>query len=342
MVKLDTSRPVPILILGDGPDDTTGLSRISHDLSWLLSSMPEFKVGNMGRLAFGRSKYPWAQYSFGPHEQWGEERLEEAWNDLSQGQPGVILTLWDASRLLWFADPRTEELSRFLNSGKFQRWGYFMQDAAGVQADKLPLEAAHVMDGYDRVILASKWAKDLFDNTMQDSGRADYLPHPINTAVFKPENKEVMRLEFNVQEDEVLVGCVMTNQERKHWPVVMEAVAQIHNAKLWARVNKRLGYWNMDALAVEYGLSNRIILEDEKLSDYGMALRYSACDVTVNISGGEGFGYPVAESLACGVPVMTGEYGAQAELLKWTLEPDYTAESKLVTMSDGRIYEHLQ
>jgi len=39
---------------------------------------------------------------------------------------------------------------------------------------------------------------------------------------------------------------------------------------------------------------------------------------------GEGFGYPIVESMACGVPVIHGNYGGGAELIpddSWLVEP---------------------
>jgi glycosyltransferase involved in cell wall biosynthesis len=51
------------------------------------------------------------------------------------------------------------------------------------------------------------------------------------------------------------------------------------------------------------------------LSDERMAQAYSACNVTLGIGSGEGFGYPLAESLACGTPVLHGNYGGGAEII---------------------------
>jgi hypothetical protein len=53
---------------------------------------------------------------------------------------------------------------------------------------------------------------------------------------------------------------------------------------------------------------------------------YSACDITALPTGGEGFGYPAIESLACGTPVVTGSFGAQSEFLRgwrdaWLVNP---------------------
>ncbi len=330
MPKFNLNHPIPFLFLGDACDSLTGLGRIGHDLAWLISSMPEFKLGYLGRGGFGRSRFPWTSYNFSEQEQWGEGRIEQAWNDLAGNQKGIIFTCWDASRLLWFVDGRDP----FLQSDRFERWGYFMADGTGVIASQLPQEQAHVISRYQRALMASKWAYRLAEARDPVTGEGpsirvmdmDWMPHPINREIFKPLPRLYGRSAWAVPEQDTLIGCVMTNQARKQWPVVMEAMAHLGGMtktrpRLWLHTDLLLNYWNLQALAVEYGIGDQIICENRPLSDSELAMRYSACDATVIISGGEGFCYPIAESLSCGVPAITGSYGAQAELTKWHVEP---------------------
>lgn len=320
--KFNLNHPIPLLFLGDG-ESLTGLGRIGHDLAWLASSMPEFKVGFLGREGLTRSRVPWVQYSFPASAQWGEHHLERAWNDLAGSHRGIILTVWDASRLLWFVEGKDP----FLQSDRFERWGYFMADGTGVIAAQLPQEQAHVLSQYNRVLMASQWgyglARDEGPAAIQD---LDWLPHPINRTIFKPVPRMYARSAWGVSDQDTLIGCVMTNQARKHWPTVMEALAHLGEKtrtrpRLWMHTDILLHYWDLQALAVEYSIGSQIICENRPLSDSELAMRYSACDATVLISGGEGFCYPVAESLSCGTPVVTGSYGAQAELTRWLVDP---------------------
>lgn len=318
--RFNLNHPTSILILGDSPDSHTGLGRIGHDLAWLISSMPEFKLGYLGRMGFGRSRYPWTSYNFGPDEQWGERRIQEAWSDLAGNERGIILTVWDASRLLWFVDPNDS----FLASDRFEKWAYCMADATGVIASQLPQEQAHVLSQYNRVLMASKWAYNLASST--GAPDLDWLPHPINRTVFHPIPRMYGRSAWGVPDADTLIACVMTNQARKHWPTVMEAIAHLGSItnsrpRLWIHTDLLHHYWSLQSLAVEYGIGSQIICENRPLSDSELAMRYSACDATLIISGGEGFCYPVAESLSCGIPVITGSYGAQAELTRWLVEP---------------------
>lgn len=333
MSRFDTSRPIPILILSDSPDSGTGLARICHDVAWFLSAMPEFKVGVLGRMGVGRSHYPWTSYSFPATAQWGEEYLQDAFEDLSRGQRGIIFSCWDASRLLWLADPvgMPEKLQAFLASGAVERWGLFMADSEGVIPGKLPLTAAHVMSKFNRILVASKWAYGVTKNTLPDHPDVDWLPHPIHTDTFTPKDRMSARGHWGLKEKDILIGCVQANQARKSWPVVFEAISKMRSTTagrpyLWCHTDTvspvpGRGYWNLQALAYEYGISDHVILETARLSDSQMAERYSACDATVLISGGEGFGFPIPESLSCGVPCVSGKYAAGGDLCSHGVQP---------------------
>lgn len=314
--------PIPLLILGDSPSLGTGLSRIGQDLAWLLSSMPEFDVAYLGRGGQSHRRFPWMQYNFPASAQWGEELLQSTWEDFAGDRKGILLTAWDASRLLWLADPVGLPNAEWLRNPPFDLWGYFMQDAEGVQPGRLPHVHAAVMSRFKRVLLASKWAYGLAKSTLPAHPDVDWMPHGINTKIFKPSDmsleskRETRKYVFHTKLDKFW-GCVMTNQARKHWATVMEALSLSPGVFLWAHTDQLLGYWNLPAIAYEYGVMDRVFFDVEQRSDQSLAYHYNLCDLTLLISGGEGFGYPIAESLACGIPVVTGEYGAGAELVHY-------------------------
>ncbi len=318
--------PIPILILGDNPALPGGLSRIGHDLAQLLSSMPEFEVGYMGRGGKTTRRFPWMQYPYHESEQWGETLLQTVWEDFAGKRQGILFSVWDASRLLWLVDPTGMPNERWLRNPPFKKWGYFMQDAEGVTPAHLPMVDAGTMQGFDRVLLASEWAYQLTNLTLRHKD-VDWLPHGINTKVFAPTKmsrdeilaarKSLWGPRAGTQDVPVEVwGCVMANQARKHWPTVFETLRLSPEAFLWAHSNAVMGYWNLLALAIEYEVQDRVFIDTLPRMDDEMAFFYNLCNLTLLISGGEGFGYPIAESLACGVPVATGRYGAGGDLVK--------------------------
>jgi glycosyltransferase involved in cell wall biosynthesis len=167
---------------------------------------------------------------------------------------------------------------------------------------------------YDRVLASSEWgAKILVNGGRLDT---DWLPHGIWRDKFhiRGDAKSLIG-----QKHGVLVGCVMANQQRKDYPVAFRCLGELrrdygNNFNAWVHTDELIRYWNLPALAAEYGLGDCLEVTMD-LTDEQLALRYSACDCTILPSGGEGFGFPIAESLACGTSCIVSDYAGGAELV---------------------------
>ena len=124
------------------------------------------------------------------------------------------------------------------------------------------------------------------------------------------------------------MGIVATNQARKNWQLGIETARILldrgHDLRLWIHTDVIDRYWSLGNLIVDYGLVGRAAITITRFTDEQLAWMYSACDVTLGI-GPEGFGYPIAESLACGVPCIVGSYGAQAEFVPKEMQLDPNA-----------------
>lgn len=307
----------PILIVGDNPALPGGLSRIGRDLASLLCTMPEFRVGYLGRGEGTRRRFPWVSYCFHESGQWGQDYIQNAWEDFADGSPGVILTTDDPSRRLWFADSRgcAPELQKFLGDGRdFQKLGYFPIDSTGPDGVALGVEGAACLAGYDRVLAASEWGRDVLARTGRPD--SDWLPHGLLPTFHPvPHARGVLGL----APGQVMVGCVMANQGRKDFPAAFLAASLLrahygNRFKFWFHTDVAIRHWNVLALAADYGIGDCLEVTGA-LSDEALAVRYSACDATILPSAGEGFGYPIAESLSCGTACVVTDYAAGAELV---------------------------
>lgn len=348
---------IPLLILGDSPSLSTGLARIGRDIALLAARLPQFRVAYLGRgngahLGGGiaDSRLPFMQYTYQPtsEDQWGARVLPDVWRNWSRGERGVILTIWDPSRLTWFGDPRAtgmpeyQQLEQMLiadhEAGLYEKWGYFAIDAEGPGPNgALPGILASTIRGYDRVLAYSLFGKRVIDasfDALGDPMPVDWLPHGYNGSVFRPQDRAEARQrlatvfgiytracgELATNATAPLIGCVMSNQPRKDWGLWARIAALIAteqpSALFWCHTDTiDQGYWDLRILLDTFGLERRTIITADQPSDAEMAWRYSACDVTMLPSLGEGFGYPLVESLACGVPAIHGTYGAGSELL---------------------------
>ncbi len=309
----------PLLIVGDNPSLPGGLSRIGRDLATLACTLPEFRVGYLGRGDGNRRMFPFVVYPYHESYEWGQDVIREVWQDFSGGEDGLILTTDDPSRRTWFADPALypTKLEKFLGEGRnFRKLGYFPLDSTGPDPDILGIESRQTLAGYDKVLIASEWGKNLAFN----SGRrdADWLPHGFFPDKFKlnpSARKTIVR-----NEAEIWVGSVMANQSRKDFPVLFEMAAILkkhwgNKFRLWLHTNAAVQYWNVYALAADYGIQECLDLT-VGAADELLALRYAACDCTVLPSAGEGFGLPIVESMACGTPCVVTDYAAGQEWVK--------------------------
>lgn len=313
-----------LLFLSDAVSATSGLGRITRDLAKRVHENlgDVYEVATVGYGGNGSVKYPWPQYFLHPIENWLVPELPSIWEDFVGDEEGILMCVWDLSRLYWLGIPQTcpiPHLRRWVESAKMKKWAYHAIDAEGPNG-KLSTRIAETMKGFDRVLDYSEFSSKI-------TGNPQHLPHGIDTSVFYPHNHEESRKSFiqhgfiGLKPDSMLVGIVATNQARKNWQLGMETCRILldrgHDVRVWAHTDVLDRYWSIGSLIADYGLQGRVAVTNQRFTDEQMAEMYSACDVTLGIAP-EGFGFAEAESLACGVPVVCGSYGAQAEYVqKW-------------------------
>lgn len=332
-------KPTPLLILSDAPTAGTGLGGIAKDLATRIAAhMPEtFRVATAGYGGIVSRHLNFHQYILEGARDFVCPTLPEIWEDFAGNEKGVLLTIWDLSRLAWLAQPKIQceiaRLSDFLSEKPFKLWGYFPIDAEGPNR-KLTYPLKQTLMGFDRVLAYGKWAANIVDRTLDFPAVATpYLPHGIDSSIFYERNRKMCRKMFisftqactimgnlgeRIDEDcaEILIGIVATNQARKDWQLGIKTVALLaktHNVRLWIKTDVLERHWSIPALLLDYGINNQAIISLGDLSDDDMARAYSACDLTLGIGLGEGFGYPVFESIACQTSCIHGNYGGALE-----------------------------
>lgn len=326
--------PTPILFLTDSPDLTTGLARIGRDLAFHIHThLPDhFRVGFLGRGGMG-GDFPFPVYTI-PHNfigtggsaEWGASVLQDVWVKFtgSKTSPGIVFTIWDAARMLWLSRPEyiveSGTAKEFLTSRPFKLWGYFPIDGH-TPSKGLGTMAQESLKGYDRVLAYTKYGAEILDGLRAVTGRScEWLPHGMSS-VWYPRGKNLAREQMGWREDDFCVGVVAANQLRKDWGLAAR-VGEFLRIKFGARYQQwwhtdspdNPRGWSIDSLLDEFGLGPNTVLS-AKQDDEWMAMAYSACDVTLGIGAGEGFGFPLVESQMCGTPVVHGEYAGGADFI---------------------------
>lgn len=325
----------PLLIISDAPSASSGLGRICRDLATRIATELSdiYEVATLGYGGTGDKNLPFFQFPIEGMHDWYIPSLRSVWENFAGDRKGVVLTIWDASRLLWFARPDTagwcpdKEMREWLLSKPFEKWGYFPMDAEGPRGMLSRINSECLL-GFDRIIAYSDWAKGTIERTLSplDSEKRQLtaIPHGIDTSVFRPYNPRAVRgvfrndMQFNgpvIEEYDKIVGIVATNQTRKDYGMAIEAlalVAQDTAIRIFIQTDILERHWSLPGLLFDFNVLHRCIINTVQVSDEVMAKAYSACDLTLGI-GPEGFGYPGFESLACGTPVIAGSLGGHAE-----------------------------
>ncbi len=335
---------IPLLIVGDAPTLPTGLGRIARDVIELVrrDSLAErlpFRVAQLGLKYDGRV-CNWHVYPTYDQESWGMHDVAPAWEDwvgelAYASDRGVILTIWDPGRcpaIAWALNKTTQKERRGLTpiqdwverKAPWPRlWGYFAVDAADPQGG-LGGPVPETLKIYQRVLAYTSWGAEVLEKAC---GRpVPSLPHGIDLDIFAPQSELPADYPAAWKEDiRPLIGVVATNTPRKDWGVVFAALNGI-KARLWVHIDQlTTAAWSITELASQFGRNSAdALLVTLALSDEEMAKWYSACDATLAPGLGEGFGYPIVESLACGTPAIHVNYGGGRGLVPtaaWRFAP---------------------
>jgi glycosyltransferase involved in cell wall biosynthesis len=312
--------PRPLLLLSDSPSCSSGFGRITRELSWRIADDPEtaarWRVGCAGWGGVGSRAFPFPEYHFSLRQGHEIAELPEIADDFAGEEPLTILAIWDASRLGWLGRPSTlcehPGLREWLLTRRPVKWIYHPIDSVSESSVR-----GEVLKGFDRVLAYTQFGAD-------QTGYPDHLPHGIDTRVWQPRDHTTARSELcksftGLTPTSLLLGVVATNQARKDWRLAAETCRVLlergHDVRMWAHTDGAKGWWDLPRLFDDHGMKGRAAITTFQLSDAQMTWMYSACDVTLGIGLGEGFGYPIFESLACGVPCIAADYAGAAEFL---------------------------
>lgn len=330
---------IPILIVGDGPRLHSGLARIARDLTArLLVAQDELgiRVAQVGiDPPIGWHWTAWDFYGFqeGQHS-YGREELTEALQTIGaegHGRP-IVWLITDPSRCYDFLRrplPGTTEVEL---SDLADFWGYFPIDSHNPHG-AIGGPALQAAQACQRVIAYGAYGAKVLHASLKRGIPA--LPHGLEPGVWVPTPPERTDDGFAawtaaVPENAIRIGAVATNQPRKDLGLYFAALAYLEQIQsrpvyAWLHTDLLTRAWDIGQLAHDFGMTReQVFVSTQEITDVQLAARYSWSHVTFAPGLGEGFGYPIVESLGCGTPVVHGDFAGGAALIPnrdWLIRP---------------------
>jgi glycosyltransferase involved in cell wall biosynthesis len=232
-------------------------------------------------------------------------------------QPDLIITLGD----VWVMDPN------LLGQLPVAHW---------LPADCRPMSVADrgVAEASGAQLIAmSKFGLDRFKTA---GFPALYVPHGIDTTVFKPlDNVAELRASCGIEDGQFIIGVNQANNDaiRKALPEQMLAFAKFSKNHPEAILTLHTGVHqeggqDLEAVAENLGILDKVRVVDQYRYQAGIITPqdlnewYNVVDVLSQTVYAEGFGLPIMEAQAAGTPVLTTNASSMPEVNPYGLHVD--------------------
>lgn len=194
-----------------------------------------------------------------------------------------------------------------------------------IDSDPVPPPVLKVVKEAWKPLVYSRFGQRMMDNAGIE---ATFIPHGINTAIYHPHGREAAREVLGWPKDRYIVGMVAANKDRpsrKAFAANLTAFAAFQRDHpeamlyLHTQMDERVGGENLTQMITALGIQNVMAPDPYGLllgyPDEHMATLYTAFDVLLSVSMGEGFSMTPLEAQACQTPVIVGLWTATEELL---------------------------
>lgn len=312
-----------IAILSDSPTIPTGYAGQAKKLAKYLQSKGHqifylgnaYQGSNINNLELeGGEKFNFKIFGHGFSDQYFRNSMSRI---LKENKIDRFIILLDTFMLhgndAWFLNIDTAPAKTFF---------WFPSDGGG----GLPKGCERILQKIDIPVAMSKFGqkqvKDYHNiNTL-------HIPHGVNTKEFFPlsqEEKTKLKID-NGLKDKFVIGVVARNQPRKNLDRTIKAMKliseQIPNAVLYLHLdpNDPAGPFHLPSLVQKYNLENRVVYSGmnafQGFPQEKMNIVYNLMDCFLLTTSGEGFGVPLIEAMACGIPVVSTDYTTTQEIVK--------------------------
>lgn len=198
---------------------------------------------------------------------------------------------------------------------------YYPTDASPIKKEWID-----TLNKMDAQVCYSHYAEDVvtFSNGGVKPPNLHQIYHGVDTQTFHPVNQNVARANLGIPLDAFVVGMVARNQFRKRFDLLVKGFAEFAKdkpeAKLYLHTALKDVGFDIQELCQQFNIGSKLILTQNLTPAEGVPkeflnMIYNTFDVNALISLGDGFGLPVAESMATGCPQLVSGHSCLKELV---------------------------
>lgn len=309
-----------ILAVGDCIFQTTGFSTVMHNLFSRLRE--QYDIHNLAINYNGDYHPDQNLYKFYPSNVTGDDIY-------GLKRIGPLVKAHEFDLVFVLQDPYIADLYAV----RAREAGYEgpMILYTPVDGANLSRKYVNILNLYDHVVAYTEFGK----RELQRVGLStpcSVIPHGVDTELFKPGDKAEARDFLGIPQDKFVVQYTAQNQPRKKvdyfiW-VINEWLRRYPHDDVWLYyhgpikrrggvdveqyIDEYLDYWNKE-LGYSHLLSDRIFVTGTRIQREYMPYVYQSADLYLQTCANEGWGLPLHEAMACGVPAIAPKASALAE-----------------------------
>ena len=316
-------KKIKVFTLSDMPLSPSGVGTQTRYICEALLKSGKFQIRSFG----GAIKHP--KYDPVKTEQYGDDWIIYPVDGFGTKEMVRSLIRQERPDIIWFmTDPRF--------------WGWLWEMENEIRS-LMPMVYYHVWDNYpyptfnkpfyesnDFIATISKVTDDIV-KTVAPSVNSQYVPHAVNSDIFKPEMNETLLEEFKksifgefYDPYKFVFFWNNRNARRKQSGSLIfwfkEFLDKVGHDKATLVMHTEVKDPNgQDLQAITEHLEltkGQVLFSQQKVDLRRLALMYNMADCTINISDAEGFGLATLESLSCGTPIIVNMTGGLQEQIR--------------------------
>lgn len=231
------------------------------------------------------------------------------WDAMQLFKPDIVLTIGDHWEF-WYMQAIRQQCDYSV------KWVSYLT----VEYEGVPKKWKNLLRSADLLISPSKFGKDVLNSVVpgMDVAFVPYITEPCFQK-FDPAERTKLRAARGLS-DEIRFMTVGQNTIRKNIPTLLQAVAILKKrrpkdrSKFYVHTNygacdpQEAYIFDLDDIVERLGVAEWIQFPDHTVSildkpdDHVMVDEYNASDFYISTALYEGYGFPIVESMACGIP----------------------------------------